>query len=90
MEIWEVVGIDTQAQLNFKAECRIIRGVKWMLLGDAPDDSGRYRGKVVREQFISNERLSALGVTPVPGDTIVMYFNRFGDVAMVEVAPAKQ
>lgn len=89
MEVWEVVGVDTNAQMNIKAENKIIRGVKWMLVGDAPDNSGRYRGRVVREQFISNERLAALGVQPLPGDIITMYFNRFGDVAKVEVTSAK-
>ena len=86
MEIWEVVGVDTQAQINIKAEGKIIRGVKWFLVGDAPDQSGRYLGRQVREQFVSNERLGTLGVVPKPGDLITMYFNRFGDIAKVEIA----
>lgn len=91
MEVWEVVGVDTQAQMNFKTENRVINGVKWMLVGDAPaDQNGRFRGSVVREQFISNERLRSLNVAPVPGDIITIYFNRYGDVAKVDIAAVKQ
>lgn len=85
METWEVVGVDTAAVITIKAENKTIRGVKLFLVGDAPDNDGRYRGRVCREQFLSNERLGQLKVTPMPGDVIVMYFNRFGDVAKVEV-----
>ena len=86
MEVWEVIGVDTNAQLNIKAENKLIRGIKLYLVGDAPDNSGRYRGRQCREQFISNERLAALNVQPMPGDTITIYFNRFGDLAKIEIA----
>lgn len=87
MEVWQVIGVDTNAQVTIKAESKTIRGIKLFLVGDAPaDNSGRYRGKQCREQFISNERLAALGVQPLPGDTITIYFNRFGDIAKIEVA----
>lgn len=85
MEIWEVVGVDTNAQVTIKAENRTFRGVKLFLVGEAPDENGRYRGKVCREQFLSNERLQQLRVQPQPGDTICMYFNRFGDVAKIDI-----
>ena len=77
MEVWEVIGVDTNAQVNIKAENRTFRGVKLFLVGDAPDENGRYRGKVCREQFLSNERLQQLKVAPQPGDLITIYFNRF-------------
>lgn len=86
MEVWEVIGVDTNAQVTIKAENKTIRGIKLFLVGDAPDNSGRYRGRQCREQFISNERLSALNVQPLPGDTITIYFNRFGDIAKIEIA----
>lgn len=86
MEIWEVVGVDTNAQVNIKAEGKIIRGVKLYLVGDPAENDGRIRGRVCREQFLSNERLAKLGVQPMPGDTIKLYFNRFGDVCAVELA----
>lgn len=89
METWEVVGVDTKAEVNIKAEGKLIRGVKLYLLGDAPDDrNGRYLGRVVREQFLSNDRLGALGVAPQPGNVITLYFNRYGDVAKIEVLSA--
>ena len=86
METWEVVGVDTNAQVTIKAENKTFRGVKLFLIGDAPDEPGRYRGRVCREQFLSNERLQQLRVSPMPGDLITIYFNRFGDVAKIEVA----
>ena len=86
MEVWEVIGVDTNAQVNIKAENKLIRGIKLFLVGDAPDNSGRYRGRQCREQFISNERLAALNVQPMPGDMITIYFNRFGDLAKIEIA----
>lgn len=86
MEIWEVIGVDTNAQVNIKAEGKTFRGVKLFLVGDAPDENGRYRGKVCREQFLSNERLQQLKVAPQPGDIITIYFNRFGDVAKIDIA----
>ena len=86
METWEVVGVDTNAQVTIKAENKTFRGIKLFLIGDAPDENGRYRGRVCREQFLSNERLQQLKVSPMPGDMITIYFNRFGDVAKIEVA----
>lgn len=89
MENWEVVGVDTKAEITIKAEGKLIRGVKLFLIGDAPEDRGeRYLGKIAREQFLSNERLGALGVAPKPGDLITIYFNRYGDVAKIEVLSA--
>lgn len=85
METWEVVGVDTNAQVTIKAENKTFRGIKLFLIGDAPDENGRYRGRVCREQFLSNERLQQLKVSPMPGDLITIYFNRFGDVAKIEV-----
>lgn len=85
MEVWEVIGVDTNAQVSIKAENKVFRGVKLFLVGDAPDENGRYRGKVCREQFLSNERLQQLKVAPQPGDLITIYFNRFGDVAKIDI-----
>lgn len=89
METWEVVGVDTKSEITIKAEGKLIRGVKLYLIGDAPQDrNGRYLGRVVREQFLSNDRLGALGVAPRPGDWITLYFNRYGDVAKIDVVQA--
>ena len=85
MEIWEVVGVDTNASIKFQ-DGRTVAGVRWHLVGDAPDDPKRYLGRVVKDQFVSNERLSALGAAPLPGNVITLYFNRYGDIAKVEIA----
>lgn len=85
METWEVIGVDTNAQVNIKSEGKSFNGVKLFLVGEAPAENGRYRGKVCREQFLSNERLQLLKVAPQPGDLITIYFNRYGDIAKIEV-----
>ena len=86
MEKWFVMGVDTKAVVNIREEQKKIPGVKLQLLGDAPDDAdGRYLGQVVREQFISDDRRKKLGVDPMPGDMICLYFNRFGDIDKIDI-----
>lgn len=85
MEVWQVIGVDTRAKVNIKSEGRQYDGITLYLLGEAPDTSGRYRGKVCREQFVSNERLSAINVSPMPGDTITIYFNRYGSICNIVI-----
>ena len=84
MEQWEVVGVDKSAQIKFN-DGRIVNGVRWHMVGEAPAEANRYLGKVVKDQFVSNERLAALNVAPKPGDNIILYFNRYGDIAKVEI-----
>lgn len=84
LEVWEVVGVDTKAQIKFQ-DGRTVNGVRWHLVGDAPADLQRYLGKVVKDQFVSQERLAALNVAPKPGEVITLYFNRYGDIAKVEI-----
>ena len=86
METWQLVGVDTNATIKFN-DGRSVQGARWFLIGDAPADKpGRYMGKIVKDQFVSNERLEMLGVLPKPGQIITLYFNRYGDIAKVEVA----
>lgn len=84
MEVWKIVGVDTKAQIKFN-DGRTVNGVRWHMIGEAPADPGRYLGDVVKDQFVSNERMASLNVAPKPGDLIVMYFNRYGDIAKVEI-----
>lgn len=82
MEIWEVVAVDKNHVITIKAEGKKIPGIK-LLLRDPNGKVGdreRYLGFVWLEQFISNERLAMLQVTPMPGDKITLIFNRFGDI----------
>ena len=91
MEEFDVVGVDTNATRTVKDKetniSRQVRGVAWMLVGEPPIGSpaGRYLGQYVQEKFISNERRATLGVDPMPGDHIIMIYNRWGDVAKVEI-----
>lgn len=85
METWEIVGVDTKATIKFN-DGRTVEGSRWYMVAEIPDDhNGRYLGKVVKDQFVSNERLKALGVLPKPGQIITLYFNRYGDIAKVDV-----
>ena len=86
MEIWEVVGVDTNAAVKFN-DGRTVQGIRWHLVGDAPSEGahGRYIGKVVKDQFVSNERMQMLKVVPQPGQIITMFFNRYGDICKVEI-----
>lgn len=84
MEIWKVMGVDTKAKIKFN-DGREVQGIRWMLLGEAPQEGNRYLGQVVKDQFVSNERLAGLNVAPKPGDDIILYFNRYGDIAKVEI-----
>lgn len=87
MEVWEVVGVDTKSVRTIKTENKQVYGVALFLVGDAPTDQhGRYLGRQVREQFISNERLGRLGVNPMPGDLITIYFNRWGDIEKIDIS----
>lgn len=87
MELWEVVGVDTKAKIKFN-DGREVQGVRWHLVGEAPAEGNRYLGKVVKDQFVSNERLAVLNVAPKPGEQIMLYFNRYGDIAKVEILAA--
>lgn len=87
MEIWKVIAIDTERRISFRAEGKTIDGVE-LLLQDPNvtcDDRSRFRGFKYQTQFISNERLSKLGVKPLPGDTIQLIFNRYGDIDQMSI-----
>lgn len=88
METWEVIAVDKNHIINIKAEGKKIPGVK-LLLRDPNGKVGdreRHLGFVWMEQFISNDRLAVLGVTPMPGDQITLVFNRYGDIIELKIA----
>lgn len=89
METWKIFAVDTDHTLQFKDGTKV-HGVKWLMINDPQPgkEAARYYGCVWREQFISDDRLKTLGVEPMPGQTITMYFNRYGDVAKVDVVAA--
>lgn len=87
MECWEVVGVCKDAVVSFNDPDgkKKVRGVRWYLVSDDDLDKNLFLGRMVKDQFISNERFHTLNVAPQPGDHIVMYFNRFGDIQRVEI-----
>lgn len=87
METWYVLAVDTAHQFKSKQDGNLIRGVRFLLQDPAAEvgDRTRFRGFVWQEQFVSNERLAKLNVQPMPGDTITITFNRYGDIAEIKV-----
>lgn len=87
MEQWVVLAVDKNAILRFKADNKEVPGVRLLLRGSAPagGEKDRYLGFDWHDQFISNERLRKLDVSPMPGDLIQMYFNRYGDIEKIEI-----
>lgn len=87
METWEVLAIDKNAVLRFKAEGKVITGVRFLLRGSEPagGQNDRYLCFNWHDQFISNSRLQELNVQPMPGDVINIYFNRYGDIIKLEI-----
>lgn len=87
METWEVIAVDTNHVINIKAEGKKIPGIK-LLLRDPNTPAGdrnRFLGFAWIEQFISNERLAMLKVSPMPGDLISLVFNRYGDIVELKI-----
>ena len=87
METWEIIAIDKKAVIRFKNDNKEIQGVRFLLRGSEPAQQAadRFCGFNWHDQFISNERLSKMGVTPQVGDTINLVFNRYGDIVSITV-----
>lgn len=93
MEIWKVLAVDKKAKVTIREENKTYLGLRYLLQAPAidPKEADRWVKCQWREQFISNERLANLGVIPCPGDTIKLYFDRFGaidELIVVEKDPA--
>ena len=88
MEKWKVIAADKQAEVKIREENKVYKGIRYLLQGDEPatEKDDRWACFNWREQFISMERLTKLGVIPVPGDTIKLYFDRFGAIDDIVVA----
>lgn len=83
MEVWEIVGIETNAR--FKGDDgQLVPGMRLHLIGDADPESG-FVGQQVRNQFISNAAAAKHGISVTVGDVITFHFNRFGNISKVEV-----
>ncbi len=91
METWKVLAVDRKAVIKFKTEGKEVPGVRLLLQGAEPafgaDD--RYIGFNWHDQFISYERVKKLGVEPMPGDVVQLYFNRYGDIEEIKIVPVE-
>lgn len=87
METWEVIAVDKKSIMRFKNEGKEISGVRLLLKGSEPasTDQDRFIGFNWHDQFISTERMNKLGVAPLPGQIVNIYFNRYGDIEKMEV-----
>ena len=90
METWKVLAVDTDYVFTSRADQKKVNGVKLLLtpVDNETNDRSRFRGFEWLEQFISNERLTALKVTPMPGDTVTFIFNRHGSIEEMKITPA--
>ena len=82
METWKVLAVDTDYVFTSRSDGKKVHGVKLLLtpVQNQCSDRSRFRGLEWLEQFISDERLSALNVTPLPGDIVTFIFNRHGSI----------
>lgn len=87
MEEWIVMCVDMKARMRIREENKQYEGVRWLL--KAPySDPQQFLGFAWKDQFVSNERLARLGVSPRPGDSITLYFDRSGSICKVDVVTA--
>ena len=82
METWKVLAVDTDYVFTSRTENKKVHGVKLLLtpVKNETNDRSRFRGFDWLEQYISDDRLNALRVTPLPGDTVTFIFNRHGSI----------
>lgn len=90
METWKVLAVDKKAKISFRSENKTIEGVRLLLQGPEPKfgEDERFIGFPWHDQFISHDRMKQLGVEPRPGETIVLLFNRYGDIEKMNIVPA--
>ena len=88
MEIWEVLGVDTQATEKNKTTGEVVAGVKYYLAGDnfdsAIDGRDRFLGRCVSVLFLSNADREKFRYDAMPGDQIRVGYNRWGRVSLFE------
>lgn len=84
MEVWEIVGIEFNAR--FKGDDgQVVSGIRLHLAGD-PEPGMNVTGKIVRNQFISDQSVSKHQINAEVGKSITFHFNRFGNICKVEVS----
>lgn len=77
-----IVGIEP---INFDKDGKKISGKRLYTLEDIP--AGRGTGKKSDKIFLSDAKLAQLDFTPAVGQTVAIYYNRYGTpshIALVE------
>lgn len=84
MEVWEIVGIEFNAR--FKGDDgSVVAGTRLHLVGD-PEPGTNITGKIVRNQFISDQSAAKYQLRFEVGKMITFHFNRFGNICKAEVS----
>lgn len=84
MEVWEIIGIEFNAK--FKGDDgSSVAGIRLHLAGE-PESGANITGKIVRNQFISDQAVAKHQIKVEIGKTIIFHFNRFGNICKVEVS----
>ena len=74
-DIRNIVGIEN---VNFEKDGKEIRGARLYTLEDIP--AGRGTGKKSDKIFLSEAKLKQMSFTPAVGQTVAVYYNRYGGV----------
>lgn len=84
MEVWEIVGVEFNSR--FKGDDgSTVAGIRLHLAGD-PEPGANITGRIVRNQFISDQAVAKHQIKPEIGKMITFHFNRFGNICKVEVS----
>lgn len=87
MEKWRILAVDTDYQFKSRNDGKTVHGVRWLMtpLEDKTTGRTRFRGMEWMEQFISDDRVNELPFLPVPGDEIMLIFNRHGSIEDIQL-----
>lgn len=88
MEIWTVVGVDTQATETIKSTGEKISGYKLHVYGSNfdPDQLQRYLGDCVSVVFVPSSFSKRNSYCPQIGERIRVAYDRWGRIAVLEPA----
>lgn len=81
-DIRNIVGVES---VNFEKDGKQIKGTRFYTLEDIP--AGRGTGKKSDRIFLSDAKLAQMDFTPAVGQTVAVYYNRYGTpshIALVE------
>lgn len=74
-DIRNIVGVEL---VDFEKDGKKVSGTRFYTLEDIPADRGT--GKKADKIFMSDAKLKQIGFTPSVGQTVSVYYNRYGAV----------